>query len=107
MSLGRALKGGREGGRERERERERERHTERERKREREGDQLVDVTAVVLVTPSPLVSEAGLLRASKALSAASMPVFMALWVPLILGTLRKPGLQPTRQPPGKASLGMH
>lgn len=47
-----------------------------------------------------------LVRASKALSAASMPLFMALWVPLILGTLRKPGLHPISAPPGKVSLGM-
>ena len=47
-----------------------------------------------------------LVRASKALSAASMPLFMALCVPLILGMLRKPGLHPISAPPGKVSLGM-
>mmetsp|Transcript_22690 Transcript_22690/g.75235 ORF Transcript_22690/g.75235 Transcript_22690/m.75235 type:complete len:215 (-) Transcript_22690:81-725(-) len=44
--------------------------------------------------------------ALKALSAASMPDFIAVCVPLILGTLRKPAAQPTRAPPGKVSLGM-
>lgn len=39
------------------------------------------------------------------LSAASMPLFMAVCVPLILGTFIKPGLQPIRAPPGKVSLG--
>mmetsp|Transcript_11174 Transcript_11174/g.33243 ORF Transcript_11174/g.33243 Transcript_11174/m.33243 type:complete len:263 (+) Transcript_11174:202-990(+) len=44
--------------------------------------------------------------ALKALSAASMPDFIAVCVPLIFGTLRKPAAQPTRAPPGKVSLGM-
>ena len=39
-------------------------------------------------------------------SAASMPLFMAVCVPLILGTFMKPGLQPIRMPPGKVSSGM-
>ena len=43
---------------------------------------------------------------SKTDSAASMALFMALWVPLILGTFMKPGPHPTRQPPGNVSLGM-
>ena len=47
-----------------------------------------------------------LVRASKADSAASMPVFMAVCVPFTLGTFMKPGLQPISAPPGKASLGM-
>ena len=46
-------------------------------------------------------------RTSKMDSAATIPLFMALWVPFILGTFMKPGLQPIRQPPGNASLGMH
>ena len=34
------------------------------------------------------------------------PDFIAVCVPLILGTLRKPAAQPTSAPPGKVSLGM-
>ncbi len=34
-----------------------------------------------------------------------MPVFMALWLPLMRGTLTKPAAQPISAPPGKASLG--
>ena len=45
-------------------------------------------------------------RAWKAASAARIPDFMAVWVPLILGTLRKPAVQPIRAPPGKTTLGM-
>ncbi|KAA8588632.1 hypothetical protein FQN60_009977, partial [Etheostoma spectabile] len=37
----------------------------------------------------------------KMASAASMPLFMAVWVPLIFGTFMKPGLQPISSPPGK------
>jgi len=35
-----------------------------------------------------------------------MPLFMAVWVPFTLGTLRKPAEQPMSAPPGKVSLGM-
>jgi len=45
--------------------------------------------------------------ASNAHSAASIPDFIAVWVPLILGTFINPGLQPMRRPPGNANLGMH
>ena len=38
-------------------------------------------------------------------SAANMPLFIAVWVPLIRGTLTKPAAQPISAPPGKASLG--
>ena len=41
-----------------------------------------------------------------AASAASIPDFMALWVPFILGTFKNPAVQPIKQPPGKVSLGM-
>ena len=37
--------------------------------------------------------------------AASMPDFIAMWVPLTLGTLRKPAVSPISTPPGKDSLG--
>mmetsp|Transcript_25610 Transcript_25610/g.65927 ORF Transcript_25610/g.65927 Transcript_25610/m.65927 type:complete len:243 (-) Transcript_25610:1255-1983(-) len=43
---------------------------------------------------------------AKTASAASMPVFIAVCVPLILGTLTKPAEQPISAPPGKLSLGM-
>ena len=44
--------------------------------------------------------------ASNAASAASIADFIAVCVPLIRGTLRKPAEQPISAPPGKASLGM-
>jgi hypothetical protein len=34
-----------------------------------------------------------------------MPLFIAVWVPLIRGTLTNPAAQPTSAPPGNASLG--
>jgi hypothetical protein len=40
---------------------------------------------------------AGTWMASKAASAASMPDFIAVWVPLIFGTLRNPAAHPTCQ----------
>ena len=40
----------------------------------------------------------------KASSAASIPVFIALCVPLILGTLTKPAEQPIKTPPGNESF---
>ena len=43
--------------------------------------------------------------AANAASAASMPVFMALWLPLMRGTFTKPAEQPISTPPGKASFG--
>ena len=43
--------------------------------------------------------------ASNAASAATMPDFIAVCVPLILGTLRKPAVSPIRAPPGKVELG--
>lgn len=39
-------------------------------------------------------------------SAAKMPLFIAVCVPLILGTFMSPGLQPINNPPGKVSLGI-
>ena len=53
-----------------------------------------------------LLASSLLVMVSKTDSAASIPLFMALCVPLIFGTFMKPGLQPIRQPPGKVSLGM-
>src|SRR3569623_1491291 len=44
-------------------------------------------------------------KAWNATSAASMPVFMALWLPLIRGRLTKPALQPISAPPGKTRFG--
>ena len=43
--------------------------------------------------------------AAKAASAASMPDFIAVWLPLIRGTLTKPAEQPISAPPGNASFG--
>ena len=34
-----------------------------------------------------------------------MPDFIAVWLPLIRGTLTKPAAQPISAPPGKASFG--
>ena len=34
-----------------------------------------------------------------------MPERMALWLPLMRGTLTKPAAQPTSAPPGKISFG--
>ena len=33
------------------------------------------------------------------------PVFMAVWLPLIFGTLTKPAVQPINAPPGKVNFG--
>ena len=44
--------------------------------------------------------------AANAASAASMPVLMALWLPLIRGTFTNPAEQPISAPPGKASFGI-
>ena len=35
-----------------------------------------------------------------------MPDFIAVCVPLIFGTLRKPAASPTSAPPGKTSFGI-
>ena len=58
---------------------------------------------------APFVWLCGLssVRTSKTASAASIPLFIALWVPLILATFMKPGLQPTKHPPGNVSFGKH
>ena len=39
-------------------------------------------------------------------SAASMPLFIAVWLPLMRGTLTKPAEQPISTPPGKVSFGI-
>ena len=63
-----------------------------------------------ILSPVPIpevkVSIWFLLRVSKVDSAANIPVFIALWVLLILGTFIKPGLQLIRASPGKASWGI-
>jgi hypothetical protein len=53
-----------------------------------------------------LVALAAILDGGEAASAASMPVFMALWLPLMRGTFTKPAEQPIKAPPGKNSLGI-
>src|ERR1700732_3705190 len=42
---------------------------------------------------------------AKAASAANMPVFIALWLPLMRGKLTKPAAQPIKEPPGQDSFG--
>ena len=44
--------------------------------------------------------------AAAAASAAAMPEWIALWLPLIRGTLTRPAAQPSRAPPGKATSGI-
>ena len=44
--------------------------------------------------------------ASKIASAAVIPDFIAVWVPLIFGTLRNPAVSPTSSPPGNVSFGI-
>ena len=44
-------------------------------------------------------------RASAAASAANMPDFIAVWLPLIFSGLRKPASSPISAPPGKTSFG--
>ncbi len=55
--------------------------------------------------PLVLFSSVDFASKSKILSAASIPDFIAVWVPLIFGTFKNPGLQPTKQPPGNESFG--
>ena len=59
--------------------------------------------------PSPYASSTSRARpdcnAAYAASAASIPDFIALWVPLIRGTLRNPAEQPINAPPGNATFG--
>ena len=43
--------------------------------------------------------------ASTTASAASMPLFIAVWLPLIFTLLRVPASQPINRPPGKYILG--
>ena len=44
--------------------------------------------------------------AAKTASAAALPDSMALWLPLMRGTLTMPAEQPSSAPPGKVSLGI-
>ncbi len=44
--------------------------------------------------------------ASATASAASMPDFIAVWLPLIFGTFRNPAESPISAPPGKVSFGI-
>ena len=61
---------------------------------------VVNAPLVGLLKPSSV-------RTSNTASAASIPLFIAVWVPLILATFMKPALQPTRHPPGNVSFGTH
>ena len=40
-------------------------------------------------------------RRAKMVSAATIPDFIAVWLPLILGTFRKPAEQPISAPPAR------
>ena len=46
------------------------------------------------------------LSASKIASAAVIPDFIAVCVPLIFGTFRNPAVSPTSSPPGNVSFGI-
>jgi len=46
------------------------------------------------------------LIAAAAASAASMPLFMALWLPLMRGTFSRPAESPSSTPPGKYICGI-
>ena len=46
------------------------------------------------------------LKSLKIASAASIPVFMALWEPLTFATFRNPAEQPASIPPGNVSFGI-
>ncbi len=46
------------------------------------------------------------MKAANTASAATIPDFIAVWVPLILGMFRKPAVSPISTPPGKVNLGM-
>src|SRR5579871_6412984 len=48
----------------------------------------------------------GAFRAAYTASAATMPDFIAVCVPLIFGTLRNPAASPTSTPPGKVRRGI-
>ena len=61
---------------------------------------------LVVVSVGAAQTERPPCSAAKADSAANMPVFMALWLPLIRGRLTKPAEQPIKAPPLKLSLGM-
>ena len=76
----------------------------------------LDVANLIELLPQPALAELlGILRhlvraatgrdRCKHRSAATVPDFIAVWVPLILGMLRKPAVSPIK-PPGKISLGM-
>jgi hypothetical protein len=52
-----------------------------------------------------MVQQRCTLNWSKIASAATIPDFIAVCEPLILGTLRKPAEQPINAPPGNVNLG--
>ena len=58
-----------------------------------------------LISGKRIVRPALAPSAAKAASAAIMPVFIALWLPLMRGRFTKPAAQPISAPPGKASFG--
>lgn len=65
------------------------------------------INHINLVALIPVVGELfPSVNAANAASAASIPDFIALCVPLIFGTFKNPAVQPIKQPPGKVSFGM-
>ena len=71
---------------------------------------LLEVAADLGSRASVLVGDQLVLRAAGGKrigdgSAASMPDSMALWLPLMRGTLTKPAEQPISAPPGNVSFG--
>lgn len=63
---------------------------------------------VLSLNSVPAVSESrfSAVTLGKMASAARMPLFIAVCVPLIFGTFMNPGLQPISSPPGNVSFGM-
>ena len=63
-----------------------------------------------VITASAYSSSSSPCRSSRiaacAASAAAMPDSMALWLPLMRGTFRKPAESPISAPPGKVSFGI-
>ena len=56
--------------------------------------------------PEAAPPEAAPPSASKIASAAVIPDFIAVCVPLIFGTFRNPAVSPTSSPPGNVSFGI-
>lgn len=66
----------------------------------------VTTTQSTVILPIVFDWRFSLINWLKMASEANMPLFIAVCVPLILGTFMSPGLQPINNPPGKVSLGI-